>query len=376
MAGPGERQPAVPHVSPIGSRGRRRLHPTPIDLGLDRLQRTLDRLDWRRPACPVITVAGTNGKGSCVALLDAHPHERRLSRRPVHLAAPAALQRAHPHRRRRGVRRRAAGGFERIDAARGDDHADVLRIQRARRARSCSPTRSSTRSCSRSAWAAGSTPSTSSMPTSRWSRSIGLDHCDWLGHDREDIGREKAGIFRAGRPGDLRRARHAGVDSRVGAADRRRPAAARPRFRLDARPGQRWNWRGAERRATRVAAAGPARRDPIRQRCRGSRDARGARIAAARASGGHRARSADVALPGRFQVVRRTARDRRVDSRCRPQPRGCAHAGHAALRGAAARGARSRCAACWATRTSRQSSASCATRSTAGSSSALQAPAR
>jgi dihydrofolate synthase/folylpolyglutamate synthase len=30
--------------------------------------------------------------------------------------------------------------------------------------------------------------------------SIDLDHCDWLGHDRETIGREKAGIFRAGRP--------------------------------------------------------------------------------------------------------------------------------------------------------------------------------
>jgi dihydrofolate synthase/folylpolyglutamate synthase len=30
--------------------------------------------------------------------------------------------------------------------------------------------------------------------------SIGLDHCDWLGDTREAIGREKAGIARAGRP--------------------------------------------------------------------------------------------------------------------------------------------------------------------------------
>ncbi|MDX1605759.1 MAG: bifunctional tetrahydrofolate synthase/dihydrofolate synthase, partial [Candidatus Competibacterales bacterium] len=29
---------------------------------------------------------------------------------------------------------------------------------------------------------------------------IALDHCDWLGPDRESIGREKAGIFRPGRP--------------------------------------------------------------------------------------------------------------------------------------------------------------------------------
>jgi dihydrofolate synthase/folylpolyglutamate synthase len=30
--------------------------------------------------------------------------------------------------------------------------------------------------------------------------SIGIDHVEWLGPDRESIGREKAGIFRAGRP--------------------------------------------------------------------------------------------------------------------------------------------------------------------------------
>jgi len=30
--------------------------------------------------------------------------------------------------------------------------------------------------------------------------SVDLDHMEWLGNDREDIGREKAGIFRAGRP--------------------------------------------------------------------------------------------------------------------------------------------------------------------------------
>src|SRR5262245_52857719 len=45
-----------------------KLHPNAIDLGLERLKCTLARLNWRRPACPVITVAGTNGKGSCVAL--------------------------------------------------------------------------------------------------------------------------------------------------------------------------------------------------------------------------------------------------------------------------------------------------------------------
>ena len=37
-------------------------------------------------------------------------------------------------------------------------------------------------------------------PTVAVVTSIGLDHQDWLGPDRESIGREKAGIFRAGIP--------------------------------------------------------------------------------------------------------------------------------------------------------------------------------
>ena len=43
------------------------VHPRPIDLGLTRLTVVLGRLNWRRPPVPVITVAGTNGKGSVVA---------------------------------------------------------------------------------------------------------------------------------------------------------------------------------------------------------------------------------------------------------------------------------------------------------------------
>jgi dihydrofolate synthase/folylpolyglutamate synthase len=46
------------------------LHPKKIDLSLDRLIAVLDALDLRRPAYEVVTVAGTNGKGSCVAMLE------------------------------------------------------------------------------------------------------------------------------------------------------------------------------------------------------------------------------------------------------------------------------------------------------------------
>ena len=47
------------------------LHPCEIDLGLQRVKMIAQRLELLNPACKVITVAGTNGKGSCVALLDA-----------------------------------------------------------------------------------------------------------------------------------------------------------------------------------------------------------------------------------------------------------------------------------------------------------------
>ena len=47
-----------------------RLHPHTIDMGLDRVQEVVKRLGLRFEAC-VITVAGTNGKGSTCAMLEA-----------------------------------------------------------------------------------------------------------------------------------------------------------------------------------------------------------------------------------------------------------------------------------------------------------------
>ena len=48
-----------------------RLHPREIELGLARVRRVAGILGVARPANCVVTVAGTNGKGSCVALLEA-----------------------------------------------------------------------------------------------------------------------------------------------------------------------------------------------------------------------------------------------------------------------------------------------------------------
>lgn len=46
------------------------LHPTEIDMGLERVGRVADRLGLRPSTMPLILVGGTNGKGSTVALLD------------------------------------------------------------------------------------------------------------------------------------------------------------------------------------------------------------------------------------------------------------------------------------------------------------------
>jgi len=47
------------------------LHSREIDLGLARVKRVAQRLNLLPPPFPIITVAGTNGKGSSVILLDA-----------------------------------------------------------------------------------------------------------------------------------------------------------------------------------------------------------------------------------------------------------------------------------------------------------------
>src|SRR3990167_8492150 len=46
------------------------LHPKTIDPGLERISQVAKKLSFSGFSCPVITLSGTNGKGSCVALLE------------------------------------------------------------------------------------------------------------------------------------------------------------------------------------------------------------------------------------------------------------------------------------------------------------------
>lgn len=175
------------------------LHPREIALGLERVREVQARLQLVQPRFAIVTVAGTNGKGSTVAMLEAvlraagyrvgaytSPHlidynERvRIDAQP---ATDAALCEA----------------FARVEAARGATEltyfefgtlAAVDLFARARIDIAVLEVGLGGRLDAVNAW----------DPDVAIVTSVGIDHTDWLGPDRESIGREKAGIFRAGRP--------------------------------------------------------------------------------------------------------------------------------------------------------------------------------
>ena len=50
---------------------QQRIHPNDVELGLERIGQVAARLQLGRPGARVISVAGTNGKGSTVAFIEA-----------------------------------------------------------------------------------------------------------------------------------------------------------------------------------------------------------------------------------------------------------------------------------------------------------------
>ena len=179
-----------------------RVHPQAIDLGLERLRLVLERLRWRQPQVPVITVAGTNGKGSvsayCAAILSAAGHRVGTFTSP-HLRDYRERIRIHDAQVSAEDLVRA---FERIEDARGElpltffefnTLAALLVFEAARL----------------DAWVleigmGGRLDAVNVVePDVAVVVSIGLDHQDYLGTTLEAIAREKAGIFRPGRPAVL-----------------------------------------------------------------------------------------------------------------------------------------------------------------------------
>jgi dihydrofolate synthase/folylpolyglutamate synthase len=176
-----------------------RLHPTDIELGLERVSEVWNRLRPAGLGCTVIAIGGTNGKGSCAAMLDAilgaagyrsgcytSPHLLRYNERIRIRGEPvgddvlcAAFDRVDKAREGVSLTYFEFGTLAALDLftdARLD--AAILEVGLGGRLDAVNLLDSDVALIS----------------------SVGLDHMAWLGPDLDSIGREKAGIFRSGRP--------------------------------------------------------------------------------------------------------------------------------------------------------------------------------
>ena len=175
-----------------------RQHPKTIALGLERVERVRRALGLR-PSFPVITVGGTNGKGSVCAMLEAILHQAGY--RAGCYTSPHLLRYNERVRIGRVVVSDAelVRAFARVEEARADVpltyfefgtlaaawlfierevEAGVLEVGLGGRLD-----------------AVNVFDADCAVITT-----VDIDHVDYLGAERETIGYEKAGIFRAGRP--------------------------------------------------------------------------------------------------------------------------------------------------------------------------------
>jgi len=175
------------------------LNPKSIDLGLERVRAVWDRLGAPDLGGALITVAGTNGKGSSVAFAEAilqaagyrtgcytSPHLIRYNERIRIDGAPAE---DGP----------ICAAFERIDQARGD--LPLTYFEFGTLAALLIFADAELDALVLEVGLGGRLDAVNLIdPDVALITSIGLDHQDWLGSDLESIGREKAGIMRRDRP--------------------------------------------------------------------------------------------------------------------------------------------------------------------------------
>jgi dihydrofolate synthase/folylpolyglutamate synthase len=175
-----------------------RQHPKTIALGLDRASAVWQRMRVRI-GCPVITVAGTNGKGSTCAMLESilraggyrtglytSPHLVRYNER-VRIGGEEADDQL------------LAASFEAVEAARGD--TPLTYFEYGTLGALWAFAQENVESLVLEVGLGGRLDAVNIIDADcAVLTSVGIDHVDYLGPDRESIGREKAGIFRAGRP--------------------------------------------------------------------------------------------------------------------------------------------------------------------------------
>lgn len=181
------------------------LHPSAIDMGLERSREVAVRLGLGRPAPRVITVTGTNGKGSTCAFL-----AELLSEQGLKVGVYSS-----PHLLRYNERVQIEGceasdealceAFAAVEAARGE--ISLTYFEMGTLAAFWLFERAALDAVVLEVGLGGRLDAVNLIDADvAVVTSIGVDHAEWLGNTRESVAFEKAGIFRAGKPavcGDL-----------------------------------------------------------------------------------------------------------------------------------------------------------------------------
>jgi len=175
-----------------------RVHSRPIDLGLERVLRVKRAMGMSQNV-PLITVGGTNGKGSTCAMMESilscagyrvglymSPHLLRYNER-VRIGGQAVGD------------EELAGAFAAVDAARGDTPLTYFEFGTLAAWRVFSDHKLD--ALILEVGLGGRLDAVNAFDADcAVVTNVDLDHMDYLGHTRERIGAEKAGIFRGGRP--------------------------------------------------------------------------------------------------------------------------------------------------------------------------------
>jgi len=175
-----------------------RMHPTEIEMTLDRVIRVKERLQLQF-AVPVVVVAGTNGKGSTCAMMESialragyrvglysKPHLVHFEERCRVNGAMATAEELLPH-------------FGAVEAARGDISLTYFEFTLLAITRLLA--RLSLDLVILEVGMGGRLDAVNAFDNDcAIITSIDVDHVEYLGPDREAIGREKAGVMRKGRP--------------------------------------------------------------------------------------------------------------------------------------------------------------------------------
>ena len=271
-----------------------RQHPQAIALGLDRVRAVLSKMQVRLQ-CPVITVGGTNGKGSTCAMLESI----------LRAGGSRTGRYTSPHLVRYNERVQVAGlelddaplceAFAAVERARGE--VALTYFEFGTLAAFWLFAEKKIEAAVLEVGLGGRLDAVNVLDADcAVLTSVGIDHVDYLGPDRESIGREKAGIFRPGRPAVVaepdppRSVLQAAGEKLFFGKD----------FGYAADKGQ-WTYRGPK--GQRAGLAHPALRGSLQLRNAAAALCALDALALPVAMQDVRRGLAEVALPGRFQVL-------------------------------------------------------------------------